>query len=139
MVSEINATKASGHFVLPGRQDLVRVPRVSTPLVGRALERVAIPGMVIDPNVRLLTLTGPGGVGKTRLAIQCAIEVAEHFPDGVAFVTLGALRTIEEVALAVAQMLDLPISGNTSMDEGLWQSLERQHLLLVFDNVEHLP
>ncbi len=139
MISEINATKASGHFVLPGRQDQVRVPRVTTPLVGRSLERATITEMVTDLNIRLLTVTGPGGVGKTRLAIQCAIEAAGHFPDGVAFITLGALRTLEQVALAVAEMLDMPVSGNTSMDEGLWQGLERQQLMLVFDNVEHLP
>ncbi|MFL5759130.1 MAG: tetratricopeptide repeat protein [Thermomicrobiales bacterium] len=138
-MNEISATKAGGHFVLPDMQDKVRVPRVSTPLVGRAHERAAITELVTDPSVRLLTLTGPGGVGKTRLAIQCAIEMASHFPHGVAFISLGALRTLEQVALAVAESLDLPVSGNTAMDVSLWQSLERQRLLLVFDNVEHLP
>lgn len=138
MPAGLRATTFDVQSMSPSSRESVRVPRVSTPLVGRQQERAAINALLTDPAVQLLTLTGPGGVGKTRLAIQCALDVADHFPDGVAFVLLGAVHDLDQATLAVAETLDIPITGNDPPQERLRQSLARQRILLVLDNLEHL-
>ena len=67
------------------------LPRSRTALIGRDAERALVRSLLLDDAVPLLTLTGPGGVGKTRLALAIAAEVADHFRDGVAFTDLSAL------------------------------------------------
>jgi predicted ATPase len=83
-----------------------------------------------------VTLTGPAGIGKTRLAIQVAAEVADQFPDGVSFVSLAALTDPELVASTVAQTLRLREAGGPSPEEQVQTYLGGKQILLVLDNFE---
>jgi predicted ATPase/class 3 adenylate cyclase len=107
------------------------LPVVSGPLIGRDDELARIRQLVAD-GVRLLTLTGAGGSGKTRLALQAAAELADDFRDGVFFVALAPLLEAAAVPGAVAQALGLP------PDEDLAARLASARFLLVLDNAEHL-
>jgi predicted ATPase len=89
-------------------------------------------------RTRLLTLTGPGGTGKTRLALQGAAEVAATFTDGVIFSPLAAIGTPELVASTVAQALGIRDLGGESMLHRLTASLQPRSVLLVLDNFEHV-
>jgi predicted ATPase len=119
----------SGEFPPLRSLNLLNLPLQPTPLVGRASEVAAIVGLVRG-GARLVTLTGAGGSGKTRLAVQAAAELADEFPDGVWFVPLQALDRPELVPLAVSSALGI---------EGVpaeW--LRTRRALLVVDNLEHL-
>src|SRR6266700_1076263 len=110
------------------------------PLVGREQEVRTVCVLLQETTVRLLTLTGPGGVGKTRLAIQVGTEMATnsaHFPDGCYFVSLAAIREKELVLPAVIQALGLKESGQQPLDL-LKLVLREKRLLLVLDNFEQV-
>jgi predicted ATPase/transcriptional regulator with XRE-family HTH domain len=124
-----SAARAAGQSVLPGSL---------TDLLGREREVTAVGDLLRRQGVRLVTVTGPGGVGKTRLAVQVAREVADLFPDGVAFVSLAPLRESALIPTAIAQALGVEESGGLPVDESLATALGQQHLLLVLDNCEHL-
>ena len=119
---------------------LVRLslPAVLSPLIAREREEAALVHLLQRDAVRLLTLTGPGGVGKTRLALQVARTAADAFPDGVVFVSLASIPEPELVALAIAQALGLQESGHQRALQVLTTVLRDRHLLLVLDNCEHL-
>jgi predicted ATPase/DNA-binding CsgD family transcriptional regulator len=124
-----------------GDRDRTR-PQLPVPLtsfVGREREVVAVAELVRRPGVRLVTLTGPGGVGKTRLAIRVADEVAADFPDGVWFVVLAPVRDPALVAATVAQALGVPETATRTVEEGIRAVLQDRRALLVLDNLEHLP
>jgi predicted ATPase len=89
-------------------------------------------------EVRLLTFTGLGGVGKTRLALEVARSAAEDFPDGVAFVALASLTDPALVVPTIARSLGLREAEGQSPHEALRAYLQEKRLLLVLDNFEHL-
>lgn len=108
------------------------LPQPLTSFVGRRREMAELEATLDQPDVRLLTLTGPGGVGKTRLALEVARSVASDYADGVAFVRLGSVRDPSLAPAAVARAV------GARDDWPLARWLESQHLLLILDNVEHL-
>ena len=115
------------------------LPVPPTPLVGRERELAALGAMLAPTSpVRLLTLTGPGGIGKTRLATQLAADVAPAFGDGVTFVPLGSVGDPQLVVPAIVQALSLPEAGAENLQDRLVQWLKDKTLLLVLDSFEHL-
>jgi predicted ATPase/class 3 adenylate cyclase len=112
------------------------LPVQPNPFVGRAALLEQIAGLVADSAV--VTLTGPGGVGKTRLALQVAAELQPEFPDGAWFVDLAPVTTAERVAAVVLETLGYTLAGDEDDVTGLCARLRRRQLLLVVDNCEHL-
>ena len=115
-------------FPPPRTLNRTNLPVQPTPLIGREQEVAQVVDRLSD--TRIVTLTGPGGVGKTRLALQAAAEASERFPDGVFFVGLQAVRDHELVIPAVANALEI--------EEELEDWLEPREVLLVLDNLEQV-
>jgi predicted ATPase/class 3 adenylate cyclase len=114
------------------------LPLQPTPLVGREREVGEIADRLRSEEVRLLTLTGPGGTGKTRLALQAAADMLEEFEDGVFFVALAAVTDPELVPSAIAEPLGVRESAEQPLPEGLKGFLREKELLLVLDNFEQV-
>jgi predicted ATPase/transcriptional regulator with XRE-family HTH domain len=114
------------------------IPIPATPLVGRAREVEHVCALLRTPDVRLITLTGPGGVGKTRLALQVASEALDDFASGVAFVTLAPVTDPSLVIPTVAHTLGVQGSSGQPLLETLITSLRGQQVLLVLDNFEQV-
>ena len=112
------------------------LPSELTSFVGRDDELKAISGAL--PRSRLVTLVGPGGVGKTRLAIRSADRVRRAFPDGTWLVDLGTLRDAGLLAEHIAASLGLRDESGRWLLATLSDHLARRHLLIVLDNCEHL-
>ncbi len=114
------------------------LPVPTTSFVGRAAEVAAVRDLLARPTVRLLTLSGPGGAGKTRLALQVAADVLDLFADRVFFVDLAPLSDPALVASAIAETLGVRASGIRPVIERLKEYLRDQQTLIILDNVEHL-
>jgi hypothetical protein len=122
----------------PAARGGIGLPAAPNRTIGREADVRAIINRLNDGSVRLLTLTGPGGVGKTRLALEAAWTLRDEFADGARFVGLAAVRRAQDVPSAIVQALGVvPISGETP-EQSVQRFLSAKRMLLVLDNVEHL-
>lgn len=121
---------------LSAAQPVSLLPKPATPFIGRADELAAILERLANPECRLLTLAGAGGIGKTRLAIAAAQAQEKRLADGAAFVPLAAITNAALIADAIARGLRLTLTGTAS--EQVQAYLRRRNMLLVLDNCEQL-
>jgi predicted ATPase len=130
---EVAANRGPTSSTRPETSDpRAQLPVATTPFFGRESELPELLALLTREDVRLVTLTGPGGTGKTRLALEAAAALADGFPDGVFFVGLAPLREISAVRSAVAEAVGL------GADADLTAWLASRRVLLVLDNLEHL-
>jgi predicted ATPase/transcriptional regulator with XRE-family HTH domain len=116
----------------------VNLPEQPIPLIGRDRHVAAVRKRVVDDGARLVTLLGPPGVGKTRLAIQSAADMADYFGDGVCFVPLAPIGDPNLVAAALARSLSVNETADQSFESRLKEYLRDKHMLLVLDNFEQV-
>jgi predicted ATPase/class 3 adenylate cyclase len=114
------------------------LPSQPTPLLGREPELQAIRELLIAEGSRMVTLTGPGGTGKTRLALQAAADLVDDFPDGVYVVFLADASDSDMVAFELARVLELDESPALSVADQLKRRLAGRRMLIVLDNFEHV-
>ena len=114
------------------------IPIPPTTLIGRETELSALCQMLADPQCRLLTITGMGGIGKTRLAIETVSLLKENFADGVSFVPLASLTSPDFLVSAIADALNINLTGSQDSQKQLFNALSGKKLLLVLDNAETL-
>jgi len=118
----------------------ITLPVVPTPLIGRQREVAELTHLLRDPDCRLLTLVGPGGIGKTRLAIETAAQLQNLFADGVYFVALAAVATTRLIVPVIADAIGFafPSAGSADPTAQLFSYLKEKQALLLTDNLEQL-
>jgi predicted ATPase/DNA-binding SARP family transcriptional activator len=109
-----------------------------TPLIGRETELADLSRLLANPDRRLVTVVGPGGVGKSRLALAVAAAQGQYFKDGVYLASLARLPSAEALAPAIAEALHFSFYENSPLEQQLLDYLRHKHMLLVLDNFEHL-
>src|SRR6266705_5838831 len=114
------------------------LPVQLTPLIGRRQEVAEVWALLQRPEVRLVTLTGLGGVGKTRLSLQVGTDLLDDFADGVCFVPLAPISDPDLVVPTIAQALGIKEAGEQPLSDLLQASLQDKHLLLLLDNFEQM-
>src|SRR5919198_4532615 len=125
-----------GHFVTPGSHALSALPLAVTSFIGREREIEDVLNLL--PTTRLLTLTGIGGIGKTRLALDVARRLQPEYADGVALVDLSSLSDANQVPQRLATALGLREQPGVDITRTLIEFLRDRQVLLVLDNCEHL-
>ena len=129
---------ARGRPLPASRVAPLALPAPLTPLIGREAEVTEVEALLRRAEVRFLTLSGPGGIGKTRLALQVAANCRSHFFNGVSLVSLASIYDPELVIPAIAHTFGLREAGEWPLLERLKTHLAEQHLLLLLDNFEHV-
>jgi predicted ATPase len=134
-----SAVPTTGGAVVAGTEK----PRFSLPVqptvfVGREAEGAAVRDLLADPELRLLTLTGPGGIGKSRLAFEVAQEIQDRYPDGMAYALLGQVREPSLVLPTIARAVGARESSKGSVLDAIKEALGSKHMLLILDNFEHV-
>src|SRR5258706_1610654 len=119
-------------------QPRANLPAQPSELIGRETEPAALRQLLLSEHVRLLSLLGPPGIGKTRLALHTAALLEEDFAEGVCFVALAALDEPGLVGAELAQALGVREAGGQSLLDGLKRFLRDRQMLLVLDNFEHV-
>jgi len=114
------------------------LPAQATPLIGRETELGEILKRFDSDGVRMMTLTGPGGIGKTRLALQVAADLIDRFEDGVYLIDLASIRDPEAVPAAIARVVGIRETSDRSLLDELKEGLRRKTLLLLVDNFEQV-
>ena len=118
------------------RTRLAHLPPQPTPFIGRPVEVAALQQLLTREDVRLVTATGPGGTGKTRLALQVAAELVDRFEDGVFFVDLATIREPESVLAELARVVGVREASDRPLVEALEEHLRDRTILVLFDNFE---
>jgi predicted ATPase/DNA-binding SARP family transcriptional activator len=127
-------------FSLPAPTPIPRhnLPAQTTPLIGREVELAALDRLLTDPGIRLVTILGPGGIGKSHLALEAASAQLERSTREVYLVQLAPLESPDQIVDAIAETIDLSFSTGRNPQEQLLDHLRQKPLLLVLDNFEHL-
>ncbi len=120
------------------RQDLHVLPLQRTSFIGRNHEIMEIRSMLTSGACRLLTLVGPGGIGKTRLALEIARALRESFADGTVFVPLQPVAGADDLSMSIATALDLPLAVPHELRAHVVRYLQNRQILLLLDNFEHV-
>jgi predicted ATPase/DNA-binding CsgD family transcriptional regulator len=116
----------------------LRLPVHLTPFVGRQNDLQNVRELVQSPSIRLVTILGPGGVGKTRFAIELARLIQDEFQDGAVFIPLAQLTTMEELLPALAGALHVQLQSGGDLQQAVLEHMAGQNMLLVLDNFEQL-
>jgi predicted ATPase/transcriptional regulator with XRE-family HTH domain len=114
------------------------IPATTNSLIGREKEIADLCGYLQRPDIRLVTLSGPPGIGKTRLSIEAARSLLPDFPDGVFFIALASLDDPNSIASAIIQALGYMESGEDAPKDQLKEGIGQKRILIVLDNCEHL-
>src|SRR5512143_3589695 len=129
---------AASHPNIPSPK--TNLPPQPTPLIGRESEVERLSGLLRDPHCRLLTVVGPGGIGKTRLAIGVASRMQEAFADGVYFVPLASATSARHIVPVIADAVGFAFQSAAILDAKtqLLNHVREKQVLLLADNLEHL-